>query len=547
MTIMARSFSFLRHVRTLAALAILVAPAAAQSTADVAGAPAMTVAPGVPAELSVWNRPITTLRATLGTTSPAERASAAAHRIQQIPDSELDETVRMVPARVGHLEGLMAYVGARNVFAILREDLDQESGETLESVGAAAERRLHEVLEARAAQRSLPVLLRGIGLSLVATLVFALVLWALVHVQRWLHRRITAATDRRAGEALRQVRDYLMEWARRAEQLVVWAIGLVAAYVWLTFVLSQFPYTQPWGTALGSRLRDVLADLALGAATATPGLLAVAIIFIAARFVVRLTHTLFEGVERGRLRLSWLQPETAEATRRISTLLIWLFAVTVAYPYIPGSQTPAFRGISVFVGLMLSLGSAGLVNQVMSGLVVVYARAIRPGEFVKIGDTEGIVSEVGLLSTKITTVRKEEVTIPNAVLVSTATTNYSRLADEQGAVVSTSVTIGYDAPWRQVEATLLLAAERTADVRKQPPPRVVQRALNDFYVEYMLLVHVDEPARRPVILSALHAQIQDAFNEYGVQIMSPHFMSQPDGAVVVPKGKWFAAPAKPES
>jgi small-conductance mechanosensitive channel len=547
MTIMARSFSFLRHVRTLAALAILAAPAAAQSTADVAGAPAMTVAPGVPAELSVWNRPITTLRATLGTTSPAERASAAAHRIQQIPDSELDETVRMVPARVGQLEGLMAYVGARNVFAILREDLDQESGETLESVGAAAERRLHEVLEARAAQRSLPVLLRGIGLSLVATLVFALVLWALVHVQRWLHRRITAATDRRAGEALRQVRDYLMEWARRAEQLVVWAIGLVAAYVWLTFVLSQFPYTQPWGTALGSRLRDVLADLALGAATATPGLLAVAIIFIAARFVVRLTHTLFEGVERGRLRLSWLQPETAEATRRISTLLIWLFAVTVAYPYIPGSQTPAFRGISVFVGLMLSLGSAGLVNQVMSGLVVVYARAIRPGEFVKIGDTEGIVSEVGLLSTKITTVRKEEVTIPNAVLVSTATTNYSRLADEQGAVVSTSVTIGYDAPWRQVEATLLLAAERTADVRKQPPPRVVQRALNDFYVEYMLLVHVDEPARRPVILSALHAQIQDAFNEYGVQIMSPHFMSQPDGAVVVPKGKWFAAPAKPES
>ena len=208
--------------------------------------------------------------------------------------------------------------------------------------------------------------------------------------------------------------------------------------------------------------------MALGIVKAAPGMVAVVIILIAARVVVRVLHTLFDGVESGRLRLTWLQPETVGATRRISTLLVWLFAITVAYPYIPGSETPAFRGISVFVGLMLSLGSAGLVNQVMSGLVVVYARAIHPGEYVRIGDNEGIVSEVGLLSTKLTTFRKEEVTIPNAVLVGTATTNYSRLADEQGAVVSTSVTIGYDAPWRQVEAMLLLAAERTADVRKQP-------------------------------------------------------------------------------
>jgi small-conductance mechanosensitive channel len=218
----------------------------------------------------------------------------------------------------------------------------------------------------------------------------------------------------------------------------------------------------------------------------------------------------------------------------------------VAYPYIPGSETDAFRGVSVFVGLMLSLGSAGLVNQVMSGLVVVYARAIRAGEYVRIGEIEGVVSEVGLLSTKIATVRKEEVTVPNAVMINQATTNYSRLADRDGAVITTSVTIGYDAPWRQVHALLCLAADRTAAVRKDPPPRVAQRQLGDFYVEYLLLVNVDRPDQRPIILSALHANIQDAFNEFGVQIMSPHFVAQPAGTVVVPKEQWHAPPAPDE-
>jgi small-conductance mechanosensitive channel len=255
-------------------------------------------------------------------------------------------------------------------------------------------------------------------------------------------------------------------------------------------------------------------------------------------------HGLFAGVEQGNLSLPGLEQETAEATRRISTVLVWLFAVIVAYPYIPGSGTDAFRGISVFVGLMLSLGSAGLVNQVMSGLVVVYARAIRPGEYVKIGELEGLVAEVGLLSTKLVTARKEEITIPNAVMTNAATVNYSRLGDKDGAVVSTSVTIGYDAPWRQVHALLTLAAQRTEQVRADPPPRVAQRKLDDFYVEYMLMVHVDQPAQRPFILSALHANIQDAFNEYGVQIMSPHFEIQPEKTVFVPRDQWRPAPAK---
>jgi small-conductance mechanosensitive channel len=238
----------------------------------------------------------------------------------------------------------------------------------------------------------------------------------------------------------------------------------------------------------------------------------------------------FRSVEIGWLRVSWLEAETARATRRLAIVLIWIFALTVAYPYIPGSQSDAFKGISVFVGLMISLGSAGFVNQLMSGLVIVYSRALKPGDFVQVGDSEGTITEVGMLSTKMVTPIRHEVTIPNAVLVGSKVTNFSRLADKDtGSVVPTEVTIGYDTSWRQVHAMLQIAAERTPSVRREPKPVVIQRALSDFYVAYQLLVSIDKPETRRAVLSELHASIQDVFNEYGVQIMSPNFENQPEG------------------
>ena len=536
---MIRSARFALGLATV--LAALVATAAAESPVE----SATQITLGEPAELVVWNRPIVTFRAAIGETTPEDRVERALQRFDSIPDTELAAPPRAIPAHVGQLNGMMVFVGTRQMFNILREDLDPETNETLEQVGAATVERLREVLAARAAQRSVPVLLRGITFALAATLGFALVIWALTRFRRWLQQRITTTAERRGGATVRQLRSAVTEIGHRAAQAAAWALGAFAAYLWLTYVLKQFPYTAPWGDVLGHRLEAVLANVATSIVASLPDVLTVIVIFALARMAVRLLQSLFTGVEQRRLSVPGIQPETAEATRRISTVLVWLFAITVAYPYIPGSETEAFRGVSVFVGLMLSLGSAGLVNQVMSGLVVVYARAIRPGEYVKVGETEGVVTEVGLLSTKIATARKEEVTVPNAVMITQATTNFSRLADRQGALVTTSVTIGYDTPWRQVHALLCLAASRTAAVRRDPPPRVVQRSLGDFYVEYMLLAAVDQPTQRPQILSELHANIQDAFNEFGVQIMSPHFVAQPGQPVVVPKEQWHAAPAEP--
>jgi small-conductance mechanosensitive channel len=240
---------------------------------------------------------------------------------------------------------------------------------------------------------------------------------------------------------------------------------------------------------------------------------------------------------------SGVHPETIGATRRIFTVIAWLLGVAVAYPFIPGSNSDAFKGLSVLIGVVLSLGSTGLVTQAMSGLVVVYSRALRRGDFVRINDVEGVVTEVASLATKVVNVRNEEITIPNSVLIANPIHNYSKLAGTQGTLLTCKVTIGYDAPWRQVHALLSAAADKVPAVRRQPAPYVYQRALSDFYVEYELFVHIDNAAERIPILSALHASIQDEFNEHGVQIMSPHFFSQPDEPVVVPKTHWFVDPA----
>lgn len=206
--------------------------------------------------------------------------------------------------------------------------------------------------------------------------------------------------------------------------LLSWVLIFPIAYIWLTFVFKRFPYTRPWGVELGNFLFELVTDLALGAVTAIPGLFTVFLIFLFTRFLTRVVGAFFLSVESEALHVHWLQPETAKATRRLVIVVMWIFALTVAYPHIPGSSTAAFKGVSVFVGLMVSLGATGLVNQIVSGMVIVYTRAFRPGEYVRIGETEGIVEEIGVLSTKVSTRRREHITIPNAVLINTSVNNY---------------------------------------------------------------------------------------------------------------------------
>jgi small-conductance mechanosensitive channel len=492
----------------------------------------------------VWNHPIVVFRAPVRNVSPAERAARAAQRIEAIPADIRPDEIKAEAIVLGDVHGVLVLAQDRTLFGIVPEDLDPSTGETPESAAALAIEQIRAVLQARADQRRWPLLIWGLGLSIVATAGLLAVLWQIRRAADRALERVTRVMHPRATQLLGlDLWPFLHAAERTAVGATAWGLTLLAVYLWLTFVLQQFPYTRPWGATLGVYIVDLVRELATGALYALPGLFAVVLIFVTTRFVVRLIDALFRGIEQGTIAVKGVQPDTAGATRRITTVLIWIFALTVAYQYIPGSESDAFKAVGVFAGLMISLGSAGLVNQVMSGLVMIYARALRPGELVRAGEVVGVVTEVSLLSTKVVTPRREEVTIPNAVLAGTMITNYSRLAGDSGSVVSTAVTIGYDAPWRQVHALLLRAAERTPGLRREPAPHVLQKALSDFYVEYELRAHLEREEGRFRVLSDLHAQIQDAFNEFGVQIMSPHFEGQPGRPVVAPPSTWHAAPA----
>jgi len=510
-------------------------------------AAAVAQAEAEPATVVLWNRPIVVFRKAYAGRTPQERAERVQDHLGTLPFDAFTQPVRVTEFRNEFGDGRMIEVGQFPVFRIFRDDLDLESGEALDTAAQQAADNLTAALRAYVEQRQWSRLVRGIIWSALATVLFVAFLWAVLRSRQALTRRLVAASSAslkrvsRWGLDVRQLTLRLSTFAVRATATVLVA---AAAYLWLTFVFVQFPYSEPWGTALGAFMLRLAATLAGGAIHAVPGLVTVVVILLLARGATRALSQTLLAVEHDRIRLPWVRPETADATRRILIVVIWVFALTVAYPYVPGSGSTAFKGISVLLGVMLSLGSAGVVNQVMSGLVVVYSRAFRIGDYVRIGDVEGTVSEIGTLSTKINNLRREEITIPNNVVVGTTATNFTRLAAQGGVVVSTAVTIGYDAPWRQVHAMLQLAAERTPGVCKTPPPRVVQRALSDFYVEYQLIADLEPRHQRPIVLSDLHANIQDVFNEHDVQILSPHFVGQPAAAVVVPQSKWFTPPAK---
>ena len=512
-----------------------------------AGAPATggAVAPEA-AVLKIANRPIVTLRSESFGRSPRDRVEAIGSLAEALVarGGPLEVTTAQTP------EGVVVLVDGSLLLRVLNGDVNPEAGETPQGMAAVAvhnlELALAEMREARDASAMLPAVLH----SSVALLVAVALLWLLWRSYRWLVARVRAAVQRHTHRLV-------PHWGRSVVgptgierilvaplRVVAWLLGALVVYELLAYVLGQFPYTRPWGEALFSNLAEAIGELASGIAGALPGLFFVAVIFYLTRVVASAVRSFFNGVEEGRIDVAWVDDATARPTARLITGVVWLFGFVAAYPYIPGSDSQAFKGIGVFVGLMLSIGSSGIVNQAVSGLMLMYTRALRPGEFVQIGETEGIVRSVGFVNTQIETLRHEEASIPNAVIAATVTRNYSRLARDGGVRLPTKVTIGYDVPWRQVRAMLLVAAERTQSISPTPEPRVMQTALQDFYVEYTLAVSVEDPSRKLLVLDELHANIQDVFNEHGVQIMSPNYEADPDAPKIVPREDWFKAPAQ---
>ena len=491
----------------------------------------------------IFHQPMVMLQATFGQTTPEERVLRTRSALRAFTEDDIRQPLRVVPViRYGH-PGRLFLMNGKPVLLLSQADLDEGDDLTLDQAAQRVLARMEAQRTGLREQFNTRYLQLSTGKALAGGLLLALFYYGAFRVWRRVRRFFLLRILEKRSAIPQHWRRYLGNIEVRLYAVLAILVGVLACYLWLSWAFSLFPWTRVWSESLGDWSLGVLRDLSLSIVASLPGLMIVVLIFLLTWLIIRLVKVVLDQVAAGRIQVPGIHPETVSATRRLISVVIWLFALSAAYPFLPGANSLAFKCISVFFGLMLTLGSTGVMTHAMSGLVLIYSRALRKGDWIRLADNEGQVSEIGVLATKILTRENYIVTVPNAVVVSGKIINLSAESADGGINLTTSVTIGYDTPWRQVHALLELAARRTPGVDQQIAPVVRKLGLLDWYTSYELQVRLLPTTKLPEGRNALHSSIIDVFNEFGVQIMSPNFVMQPKAAVVVPQEAWFAAPA----
>jgi len=495
---------------------------AAQSNADLAPAEYS------PAPVEIDGRPILLVYGAVGGLSPDERASNIKHRILdfakqsdvQVSSVHIEDRGPWTEILAGNgpIMGVSEY-DAR-IAGRPRSDLASEYAEIIRRT-VTSYRQVHTWDNVVRAWIYTAIASAGLFLSLLL----------LVRLRRMLRSRIQRWTE--AHDVRRTVFSRSLQYLGRSSlaiaRLLFWVLLIALLNGYVTLVLSFYPATRYNSKRIIDWIFSQIAALASAVAAYLPNLLVVAAICLMAYYLIRLDGYIFAEIREGRLRPKSFYPEWAEPTAKLVRLLILVVTAIVAFPYLPASDSPAFRGISVFLGVLLSLGSTSAVAHGVAGTILTYMRSFSVGDFVKIGDTLGVVIERNLLVTRIRTQKQEVVTIPNGSVLGGVVVNYSAEARNNGVVFHTKVSIGYNAPWKEVHDLLVAAALSTKDVLKDPQPFVLQSSLDDFYVSYELNAFTTHPQNMQLIYSDLHRNIQDKFNESGIEINSPHYVSIRDG------------------
>jgi small-conductance mechanosensitive channel len=529
-----------------AAQLVLVEPAGAAETHGSRHADADDVDPEAAwdvAPVVVDGRPLFEVPRLLARTAP-QRAEAIANRIARVAE---DPAFDPAAIRIEEIDlGTAILAGDRRLMLVTEEDARTE-GAARGTLAIAYRELIVDAIkryrEARTPERIAQGVLSTVidGAMLVAVLVA--LFFAVRAVDRLLARRLHGRVQDVGIQSFRIVSANAI-W--RTLRFLVRAVAIVAAvaaiYVALWFALGSFADTRAAAARLADLAMQPLARFGEAVLSGLPSVLFLVLLVFGTRWLLGLLRLLFEQVERGAIHFRSFEPEWALPTYRIVRVLVVALALVVAYPYIPGSDTAAFKGISVFLGVMVSLGSTSFIANTIAGYSMTYRRAFRVGDLIRAGDAFGTVTDVRLQVTHLRNAKNEELIVPNSQLLQQTVVNYSSLARQQGLILHTEVGIGYETPWRQVEAMLLIAAGRAEGFLKEPAPFVRQRALGDFAVTYELNVYTKRVGEMMALYSELHRHILDVFNEYGVQIMTPAYEGDPEVPKVVPKDQWFLAP-----
>jgi small-conductance mechanosensitive channel len=482
----------------------------------------------------------------VATLTPEARAQGIELRIIGIArDSSIpSDSVRLQPR-----EAWTEIIAGNIVIMAITDGDARGAGETRQQLALEEAQNIRLAIEGYRLNHSWRMILRGILKTVLVTLLLVAALW-LVRRLRLLFRsrierrmHISAKLQKKSAWHLSVA--YLGPVMLAVGTFLRWVLILGLLQVYLTVTLGFYSSTREISLTATRWVSSQLESLAKSGLDYLPNLVIITVIVLVTSYLIRLIRLVFSHIGKGDLKIPGFYPDWAAPTDKLIRALVLVLALIVAFPYLPGAKSPAFRGISIFLGVLLSLGSSSAVANTIAGVILTYMRSFLAGDWVQIGDNMGEVVERTLLVTRILTPKAEVITIPNSTVMSGPVKNYSTEANKSGVIFYTSISISFDVPWRTVHQLLINAASATAHVLRQPAPFVLQRSIDDFYVTYELNAYTKTPREVLNIYSDLHQNIQDKFNEAGVEICSPHYSAIRDGNSIAIPEQYIAPDYKP--
>lgn len=483
-----------------------------------------------------------------GELTPENRARLIQQNIQTFADSKTDATsLKVIKLPEGYGIGTDA-----NILMVITNRDAEASGKSPEVVAQEILAQIKTVLITYRTKHNWAIYGFGAAYSFLAIVALWLALRLNGWVFRWLKKRISTLHDYWKGGI--HLKGIEVISAARIERIVLMALKslrvfviLLFLYFFLPLILSFFPETHELGSKLLDYLITPFATFFLTIIKYVPNFFYIFVIAVIAHYVLKVISYVFKLIERGELKFEWFYDDWARPTYQIVRFLVIVTALISAYPYIPGSSSQAFQGVGLVLGAIISFASSSAISNIVAGVILTYTRAFRLGDRIKVGETTGDVVGKTLLVTRVETIKSEIVTIPNSLVMGAQIINFSTSADEgEGVILHTTVTIGYDVPWKQVRDLLVEAAKETKNLLEKPEPFVLQTALGDFYVSYQINAYTRQPKYMAFTYSELHKNILDKFDAAGVEIMSPHYYALRDGnASAVPSvlgEKGYVAP-----
>jgi len=465
-----------------------------------------------------------------GPYSPSERAELVERHLDRI-FKEINTLEDSFNIQNKPTHSLLLY-GNSSILSVTDDDADAIGYPRTEVIKNYLE-IIKDSFESNMDVKSITFWLISIGKTILLLLGLILIFYIINRVTKWLTNKLINY-EKGLKRKRKNVLKYLVpagpdSYFVLIARLLRWIVILFVLILYLPLLFSYIPYTKGLVFKFYGYITTPIMYIVNGLIDFLPNLFFILVIFFIARYISRVLSYISGEIEKEKLTIKGFHKEWAKPTLNIFKIIVYAFALVFVFPYLPGSDSPAFQGISIFIGVLLSLGSTSAIANIIAGIVITYMRPFTIGDRVKIGETMGDVISKSLLVTKVRTMKNEVVAIPNATIINAHLWNYTISAKDLGVILHTSVTIGYDVPWETVNKLLLEAAKNTKNLSREFKPFVLQKGLNDFYVEYELNVYTKQPSKMALFYSELHRNILDAFNKEGIEILSPHYNAIRDG------------------